>query len=133
MGNSTGRNGRVKMDDEKISLRISSKELQELDAYLSEHPELGSRSLFIRTAVREYINRDADVPRQTSDNGNTKITVEVTEYQMMVIDSLVGVYAKDRADIFEKLLKDKIDNGRLAGGAYKNAFDRLVATAEIPM
>ena len=49
-----------KMDDEKISLRIGKEDLRDMDAFLAEHPELGSRSLFIRTAVREYIRRDAD-------------------------------------------------------------------------
>jgi len=36
-------------------------DVRTMDEYLEGHPELGSRSLFIRTAVREYINRDAGV------------------------------------------------------------------------
>jgi Arc/MetJ-type ribon-helix-helix transcriptional regulator len=49
------------MDDERITLRMGQDEVQIMDSYLAKHPELGTRSLFIRTAVREYINRDAGV------------------------------------------------------------------------
>jgi len=59
------------MDDERITLRMGQDEVQNMDSYLDAHPELGSRSLFIRTAVREYINRDADVSAaQRSPQGN---------------------------------------------------------------
>jgi len=49
------------MEDERITLRMGQDDVRTMDEYLEGHPELGSRSLFIRTAVREYINRDAGV------------------------------------------------------------------------
>lgn len=53
----------IKMDEGKIiSLRMGTEEVAEMDRFLEGHPELGGRSLFIRTAVREYIARDARVP-----------------------------------------------------------------------
>lgn len=131
MGNSTGQFEGERLDDEKISLRISSKELQDLDAYLNEHPELGSRSLFIRTAVREYINRDADVPKNRESDNSRTVTVRVTEPQMMAIDSRVGVDLVDREEFFRRLLIRELEVGEMAEGAYKRAFQ--VATSDIPL
>ncbi|MDR0335272.1 MAG: ribbon-helix-helix domain-containing protein [Methanomassiliicoccaceae archaeon] len=47
------------MDDERITLRMGPSDVQVMDDYLEEHPELGTRSQFIRTALREYMKRDA--------------------------------------------------------------------------
>jgi len=61
-----------KMEDERITLRMGQDEVQIMDSYLKNHPELGNRSLFIRTAVREYVNRDAGVSAvQGSPQGNS--------------------------------------------------------------
>jgi len=60
------------MEDERITLRMGQEEVQAMDSFLARRPELGNRSLFIRTAVREYINRDADVSAvQRSPQGNS--------------------------------------------------------------
>ena len=56
------------MDEGKIiSLRMGTEELQTMDDYLQQHPEMGGRSLFIRSAIRAYVDRDADVA-QTHKN-----------------------------------------------------------------
>ena len=60
------------MDDEKISLRISKEELQVLDLYLEEHPECGSRSHFIKNAIRASLDRDAQIVVGKKDTGAVK-------------------------------------------------------------
>jgi hypothetical protein len=70
------------MDDERITLRMGTEEVSAMDAFLEKNPALGTRSLFIRTAIREYINRDAGVsaqPVQSSDLGKTGVFVEMPE------------------------------------------------------
>ena len=46
------------VDDERITLRMGTSDVQMMDDYLEEHPELGTRSQFIRTALREYVKGD---------------------------------------------------------------------------
>jgi len=57
------------MDDERITLRMGPSDVQVMDDYLEEHPELGTRSQFIRTALREYMKRDAKCT-SVSETGN---------------------------------------------------------------
>lgn len=97
------------MDDGKIiSLRMGNEELQEMDAFLQEHPELGGRSLFIRTAIREYIDRDADVPQTKNRN---EVAVRLANAELDTIDSLVqdGIYI-DRSDAIRQLFREQIVN-----------------------
>ena len=67
------------MDDERITLRMGTEEVQAMDSFLEKNPSLGTRSLFIRTAVREYINRDAGVSAQPAQSTNKVICVEMAE------------------------------------------------------
>jgi hypothetical protein len=46
------------MEDERVTLRMGTSEVQAMDDYLLEYPELGTRSQFIRTALRAYMKRD---------------------------------------------------------------------------
>jgi hypothetical protein len=57
------------MDDEKITLRMGLSDLQLMDDYLAEHPELGKRSRFIRTAVMEYIKGDGKCTPSDNQSG----------------------------------------------------------------
>lgn len=117
------------MDDEKISLRIGGDELREIDAYLAEHPELGSRSLFIRTAVREYIRRDADVSAGPEPAGNG-VFVRLTEAQMAALDALVGTIYFDREAVMWSLVSKLIGAEGMAESEARKAFQ--MATSNIP-
>ena len=97
-----------KMTDEKIvSLRMGTEEVQKMDDFLEGHPELGGRSLFIRTAIRQYIDRDADV--QTSNKN--EVTVRLSAAELETIDSMVddGTYI-DRADAIRNLMRSMMVN-----------------------
>ncbi len=118
------------MSDEKISLRIDSKDLEEMDAYLKDHPELGSRSLFIRTAVRAYVNRDADVTSDVSD-GNT-VKVRLTPYEMEVIKDGVGKFYLSEEEFIRSLIKRAVMEEGMAESEMRKAFTR-VATSNIPL
>ena len=75
------------MDDEKITIRMGTDEIQIMESYLLDHPELGSRSNFMRTAVREYINRDAD--RTPADTNKSGTFIEFTKFERSVIDKML--------------------------------------------
>lgn len=84
------------MDDGRIiSLRMGPEEIQSMDQFLEGHPELGGRSLFIRTAVREYIARDADVPAaETPIKKGDGVTVKLSPADIDTLEELTkrGVY-----------------------------------------
>ena len=115
------------MTDEKIvSLRMGTEELQKMDDFLEGHPELGGRSLFIRTAIRQYIDRDADV--QTS-NKNT-VEVRLSRAELETIQSMVddGTYI-DCADAIRNLVQSIIAKPetvtQVAQARYSDAINPL--------
>ena len=95
-----------KMTDEKIvSLRMGTEELQRMDDFLEGHPELGGRSLFIRTAIRQYIDRDADVQASTKNTVEVRLPrAELETLQSMVDD---GTYI-DCADAIRQIVHSKM-------------------------
>lgn len=107
------------MDDEKISLRISKEELQAMDRYLEEHPEEGSRSHFIKNAIRMSLNRDAQA---TTDIGNAEtmgddgvIHLKLPRVLQASVDSVVGeMYLSHSEYIRALILKDLDADGQKA-------------------
>lgn len=96
-------------DDNKIvSLRMGEEEIQMMDDFLKGHPELGGRSLFIRTAIRQYIDRDADVQRTSNKN---EVAVRLSAAELETIDSMVddGTYI-DRADAIRNMMRSMMVN-----------------------
>lgn len=75
------------MDDDKVTIRMGTEEIQIMEAYLLDHPELGSRSNFVRTAVREYINRDAD--RTPADKNKDGIFIGLKEFERNTIRMVI--------------------------------------------
>ena len=100
------------MDEGKIiSLRMNNEEIQEMDAFLDEHPELGGRSLFIRTAIRTYVDRDADVPQTKTKN---EVAVRLANAELDTIDSMIedGIYI-DRSDAVRSMVREKIIDNKM--------------------
>ena len=94
-------------DDKIISLRMGTEDIQMMDGFLEGHPELGGRSLFIRTAIRQYIDRDADV--QTSNKN--EVAVRLSAAELETIDSMVddGTYI-DRSDAIRSMMRNVMVN-----------------------
>jgi hypothetical protein len=59
----------ITMDDERITLRMGPSDVQMMDDYLEEHPELGTRSQFIRIALRKYMKGDSQSTSPDSKSG----------------------------------------------------------------
>ena len=114
-------------DDKIISLRMGTEEIQAMDDFLEGHPALGGRSLFIRTAIRQYIDRDADVP--VTSNKNT-VEVRLSAAELETIDSMIddGTYI-DRADAIRNMMRSIMVNeakiGELAKSKYEAATTSL--------
>ena len=113
-------------DDKIISLRMGTEDIQTMDDFLEGHPELGGRSLFIRTAVRQYIDRDADV-RTSKKN---EVTVRLAAAELETIDSMVddGTYI-DRADairsMVQKIMVNDVQITELIKSKYQAATTPL--------
>lgn len=112
------------MNDEKISLRIDSDELAQIDAYLSGHPEEGSRSLFIKNAVREKIQRDAGSIAADSGAGSgaTSVNVVIPLRLMAAIEALVAEgYYIDAPEAVRAAIRMQVPNMVAAEGAISSA------------
>jgi len=57
-------------NDPQVTIRMGTEEIQFIEDYLADHPEVGNRSLFIRNLVREYFNRDAEVEAEKAASKN---------------------------------------------------------------
>jgi len=114
--------------DERITLRMGTEEVQAMDEYLDEHPELGNRSQFIRTAVREYVNRDAGVAR-LSDRKGEGLFVRFTETELEAIDLLVekGAFL-DGEEFVRTAMRDAFSPRESREEAVRNAY--AVAASE---
>ena len=116
------------MNDEKISLRIEADELARIDAYLADHPEEGSRSLFVKNCIRERLDRDAEVPQNVSKAGNVLLTVELPEKLAVAVEAAAsqGVYL-DASEYVRAILRSRM-SGLLE--QTENAIDAAAQRAE---
>jgi Arc/MetJ-type ribon-helix-helix transcriptional regulator len=71
------------MDDERITLRMGPSDVQMMDDYLEEHPELGTRSQFIRTALRRYIKGDALSASSSDTESGLFVRFNIVELAML--------------------------------------------------
>ncbi len=116
-----------KMTDDKIvSIRMGTEDLQAMDDFLDGHPELGGRSLFIRTAIRQYIDRDADVPRTGSKN---TVEVRLSSAELETIDSMVddGTYI-DRSDAIRNMMRSMMVNDAKITELVQSKYDAAITT-----
>ena len=67
--------------ESSIGLRMGTADIQILDEFVAGHPELGGRSNIIRTAVLEYINRDA----RSTPSDKKGIFVPLSEKTMITL------------------------------------------------
>ena len=105
------------MNDEKISLRIEAEELQRIDDYLEKHPEAGSRSLFIKNCIREYLDRDAQVIEEVPRAGPNTVTFTLPGRYMASLERMVQEeFAVDNSDaarqLFMESMRQLLEAGR---------------------
>lgn len=95
------------MNDEKISLRIEGDELERIDAYLAQHPEAGSRSLFIKNCIRERLDRDAQPIVEKPRAGPNTITITLPGRYMAGLERMVSEdYATSVEDAASVIIRD---------------------------
>ena len=126
--------GMMKMDDEKISLRISKEELQAIDSYLSAHPEQGSRSLFIKNAIRASLNRDAQasVEKKVEEEDNGTIRIRVPPYLRASVEVMGETMYTSVEDYICSLIRNDSDaDGQKAKDVRERAY--FVATSGISL
>ena len=117
------------MDDEKAeikkTIRMGPSDYQLLVDYSEDHPELGGESNIIRTAIKEYIKRDARCT-PASDN-ETGIFVPLSEQELAAMQAMKenGLYKSEEEFVRFLLLKDR------EKGLYAEAF--TLACKQTPM
>ena len=98
-------------NDPQVTIRMGTEEIQCIEDYLADHPEVGNRSLFIRNLVREYFNRDAEV--------ETEKTVSKSDVERDVCIDLPG---NNKSEILLNLPRRYADALRsgIENGTYMN-------------
>ena len=120
----------IEMDDEKISLRISKEELQALDLYLEEHPEEGSRSHFIKNAIRSRLDRDAQAGKEEVEERPDGIFVKLPPYLKASVYALGDTMYDSPGEYIRALIRRDIDaDGQKAKDVCERAI--FVATSGI--
>ncbi|MDR2866665.1 MAG: hypothetical protein LBV13_04615 [Methanomassiliicoccaceae archaeon] len=111
------------MEDEKITLRMGLSDVQIMDRYLEEHPELGKRSLFIRTAIMDYIKRDAKCGLSEKNDLKNEggIFIRLKQRELDTLGRIVDDSPYDSAEDFIKsMLRDLYDP--VKNGPYADHF-----------
>ena len=116
----------MEMDDEKISLRISREELQMLDSYLEKHPEEGSRSHFIKNAIRSRLDRDAQIGKDEVEEKPDGVFVELPPLLKASVDALGGMMYRSPEEYIRALIVRAIDAD---GQKAKDIADRAIFVA----
>lgn len=124
----------MNMDDEKISLRISKEELHALDLYLEKHPELGSRSLFIKNAIRNSLDRDAQAEAEKQKGREVEavdgIVVKLPPYLEASVNALAQTMYNSPGEYICELIRRDLDaDGQKARDVSNRAI--FVATSGI--
>lgn len=115
-----------KMDGERITLRMESEDVQEMDDYLRFHPEISNRSQLIRVALRNYMERDAPAER-----GNT-LNITLGERFMATLTKMSnGGMAESEEDLAKGIIERFLMPQDVFQDAAKQAFQSYDAFAEI--
>ena len=102
--------GQVYAMDTRITLRIDNLVLEEIDDFLSRHPEYDSRSGFIRHAVVEYIRLV-----QTGALKKTGVKIEMHDRLMDMLQQYVEYgYFRDIDDLMTYVFRRIAEEGILA-------------------
>ena len=99
------------MDDERITLRMGTRDVQMMDVFLEEHSGLGwSRSQLIRAAVTKYIKGDAE--STPSDNKASGIFVRLAPAEAAAIHLAMetGPYITEEEFIRDCLRREMAPN-----------------------
>ncbi len=115
--------------DTRITLRIDNIILEEIDDFLSRHPEYDSRSAFIRHAVVEYIKLV-----QMGALKKTGVRIEMEDRLLSVLQQYVEYgYFRDINDLMTYVLRRLTEDGTLAKilKGYANSLNLLRLDEEV--
>jgi Arc/MetJ-type ribon-helix-helix transcriptional regulator len=106
-----------------------------LDLHLAKHPELGSRSFFIKNLIREGLDRDAQAdiekPKEVKEEKPVDgIVVKLPPYLRASVDALAQTLYNSPEEYIRELVRRDLDAD---GQKAKDVRDRaiFVATSEI--
>jgi Arc/MetJ-type ribon-helix-helix transcriptional regulator len=114
------------MDDERITLRMGTRDVQMMDEFLEEHSELGwSRSQFIRAAIAKYIKGDVKTSLENDKADGTFVRLPARYVAAMRLAVDRGMY-NDEGDFIVSCLRKELDpDSSERNGHLLDAVDTL--------
>ncbi|GEM_PF-3106500 len=98
------------MGDNRITLRMSDVELDEIDDFLARHPEYNNRSQLIRHAVMDYIKRV-----ERGEYRQKGVRVEMEDRLLTILEEYVEFrYFKSLDDLLSFVLRTIAMDGTLS-------------------
>lgn len=76
-------------EDVKVTLRMGPEDVQIMDDFVEDNPDIGSRSNLIRAAVRAYVSGDAPGIRDIHED-ESGLFVRFSEIHLNILSSLKG-------------------------------------------
>ena len=121
--------GELRMDGERITLRLESEDLELIDEFVDKRPEFSNRSHLARVAIRAFIE-GANGSRAPEERGS-RVTVEVPRAVLHVLGAMVkeGYYNSIGGAIEETIRKEFVPKESLED-AKRRALEARKSTPE---
>ncbi|MGP6293935.1 ribbon-helix-helix domain-containing protein [Caldiplasma sukawensis] len=104
--------------DNKINLRISEEDLEIIDEFIEENPQVGTRSEFLRNCALSYIKEKQSGLKGRDDGGITVyLPAKLKNYLKKLGNS--GFY-RDVSDVILDIIYMSFDNGTMSKILEKN-------------
>jgi Arc/MetJ-type ribon-helix-helix transcriptional regulator len=127
--------GELRMDGERISLRLEPEDLELLDAFIEKHPEYSNRSNFARVALRSFIENLEGQDTATPKNHSKKnmVTVEVPRMvHETIMDSVrAGMYNSPEDAVVECLRKHYIKTEETLEAIKRAKLEAIKNTVQV--
>jgi Arc/MetJ-type ribon-helix-helix transcriptional regulator len=115
------------MEDVKVTLRMGPEDLQIIDDFVDENPDIGNRSNLIRAAIRAYVSGDAPGNKSLREEGSG-IFVRFSEIHLDVLSRLKdeGICLNEE-EFVRKCVLDEI----IPKGAQKETVENSFKLAQM--
>lgn len=93
-------------EDAKVTIRMGPEELQIMDDFVAENPNVGSRSNFIRAAIRAYVFGDAPEKNVSREEGGIFVRFSEIQLNMLALIKAEGMCFDEEEFIRTCVLKE---------------------------
>ncbi|HKM09945.1 MAG TPA: ribbon-helix-helix domain-containing protein [Candidatus Methanomethylophilaceae archaeon] len=117
-------------EDAKVTIRMGPEELQIMDDFVADNPNLGSRSNFIRAAIRAYVSGDAPETNIGQEEGG--IFVRFSEVQLNALSMIKAEgMCFDEEEFIRTCVLNEIVTEEVRNKTMTNAFSTAQLTSKM--